>query len=144
MTARLRPGDNVVRHDEVLPGVPTGAIQHQHGVSAGIDGAGDLREVNVHRLGVGIGHDQPDGSGAVGAGCTEDVCPLVTGVADRTGSGAALCPYPCQRPLLAYASFVLEPDLEWLSARRLGEGIGGRPGEVFLNTSCAAGSLFGC
>ena len=38
--------------------MPAGAVEDEHGVRAGRDGAGDLGEVGVHRRGVGEGHDE--------------------------------------------------------------------------------------
>ena len=108
------------------------------------NGAGDLGEVGIHRLGVGEGHDQTGGGGAVRADCAENAGRFVARVADGAGAGAALRPDPCQRALLTHPGFILEPDLERFAARRLGEGRRYRPEEVFLNASCSAGSAFGC
>ena len=58
---------DVVRDRQVLAAVPAGAVEHQHRMGAGGNGAGDLGEVQVHRPGVGEGQDQ---GGAGGAGQT--------------------------------------------------------------------------
>ena len=39
-------------------GVPTGTIEQQDGVRARSDGAGDLVEVKLHGVGVGVGQRQ--------------------------------------------------------------------------------------
>ena len=38
--------------------VPSGLIEHDDGMGTGFNDAGDLGEVNVQRLRVGIGHDE--------------------------------------------------------------------------------------
>ena len=123
--------------------MPAGTVEQQHRVGAGGDGAGDLGEVQVHRLRVGEGQDQGGAGGALGADGAEDVGPFVSGVAHGARPGAAPRPDPGQRALLADARLVLEPDLERLAARRLGDGLGYRLGEVFLKASWAASSAFG-
>ena len=107
------------------------------------DGSGDFRQVVVHRGGVGEGQHQPSGDTAVRAGGAEDVGPLVAGIARRPRARAALRPDPGERALLANPGLVLEPDLERLGPRRLGDRRGYRLAEVFLNAACAAGSTFG-
>jgi hypothetical protein len=49
-----RQGDDgdVGRHDEARRHVPAGLIDQEHGVGSWCDHLGDLREVQVHRLGV--------------------------------------------------------------------------------------------
>ena len=49
-----RQGDNgdVGRHDEARRQVPASLIDQEDGVGTGRDDLGDLREVQVHRLGV--------------------------------------------------------------------------------------------
>ena len=114
-----------------LPGdVPAGLIEQQHGVCAGRDGPGDLRQVQVHRLGVAAGQDEAGARAARRADRAEDV-----------GGGGALVlrrrlgrvPRRAQRRrdrvLLADAGLIGEPDLYRLaepvacaiSARRAGK-----------------------
>jgi hypothetical protein len=38
--------------------MPAGAVEHENGMSAGRDGAGDLGEMVVDRAGIGEGHDE--------------------------------------------------------------------------------------
>ena len=134
---------DIVRDDERVSAMPAGAVEHEHGMSAGRDGAGDLGEVVVHRAGVGEGHDEARGHATLGTDRAEDVGPLVAGVARRARSRAALRPEPGERALLADPRLVLEPDLERFARRGLGDRGGYRLGEVFLKASCASGSVFG-
>ena len=99
--------------------------------ASGRDGAGDLGEVRVHRLGVGEGHDEAGGHAARRTGGAEDVGPVVAGVAHGAGAAAAARPDAGERALLADAGLVLEPDLERLVLRVLGDRRGYGFGEVF-------------
>ncbi len=55
---------DVLRHIEVACGVPSGAVEQQNGVGALCDMARDF-EVELHRLGVGVGQGErrPDSAG---------------------------------------------------------------------------------
>jgi hypothetical protein len=110
---------------------PAGAVEHEHGVSARRDGAGDLGEVIVHRAGVGEGHDEARGHAALRADRAENAGPLVAGVARCARARTALGPDPGERPLLADPSLILEPDLERFAPRGLGDRRSYRPGKVF-------------
>ena len=89
------------------------------------------------------GSTRPAADAALGADRAEEVGPVVAGVARRARARAALRPDPGERALLADAGLVLEPDLERLAPRGLGQRRRYRLGEVFLNASCAAGSALG-
>ena len=65
------------------------------------DGAGDLGEVGVHRVGVGEGQHEARRHGASWANRSEDVGPLVSRVALGLGSGAAFGPDAGEGALLA-------------------------------------------
>ena len=65
------------------------------------DGAGDLGEVGVHRVGVGEGQHEARRHGASWANRSEDVGPLVSRVALGPGSGAAFGPDAGEGALLA-------------------------------------------
>jgi hypothetical protein len=134
---------DVVRDDQRVSAMPAGAVEHENGMSAGRDGAGDLGEMVVHRAGIGEGHDEARGDAAVRTDRAEDVGPLVAGVARRPRACAALRPDPAERALLADARFILEPDLEWFAPGSLGDRGGYRLAEVFLNASWASGSVLG-
>ncbi len=124
--------------------MPAGAVEHQHCVRAGGDGRGDLGEVELHCLGVGARQHQRGTDAAGRADRPEEVGPLVARVAHRPGPRAALRPDPGERPLLADARLVLEPDLERLVPGVLRQRRRYRRGEVFLNAAWAAGSALRC
>ena len=114
---QLEEGD-VRRHDQLAAAVPACAVEHKHRVRAGRHGAGDLSEMGVHRLGVGKGQHEAGRRAAGRADGTEDVGPLVSGVARRARPRAALRPDTGEGAPLADARLVLEPDLERLAPGR--------------------------
>ena len=63
--------------------VPTGLIDDQHRMGAGIDGGTDLDEVRRHGVGVAPGHDQPGGFPLRGTDRAEDIGPFGALVAGR-------------------------------------------------------------
>ena len=73
----------------------------QDGMGTGGDGARDLGEMGVHRLGVDGGQDQARSGTARGADGTEQIRPLIAGIARCARSAAALGPDARQRALLA-------------------------------------------
>jgi hypothetical protein len=95
--------------------VVAGAVKDDGGVSAVGHGFADFSEVEVEGVGVGVRQDQGGTGAALGTGGAEDVGPVIAPVAGCTRSRALLRPNPGQRALLADASFVLEPDFEWLA-----------------------------
>jgi len=107
-------------------------------MGAGLDGLGDLHEVQVHCLGVAGRQDQGCALALLGADRAEDVGGSCTLVARRAGAGAALGPTAGDFVLLADAGLVGEPDfyrvaVDALLARdRLQTG-----GEAFLKSSIA-------
>ena len=109
----------------------------------GRDGARDFCEVGRHRLGVDGGQDQTCGNTARRADGTEDIRPLIAGVARRTRSGAASGPDPGEGSLLPHACFILKPNLDGFALRSLRDCRRYRRAEVFLKASCACGSVLG-
>ena len=105
-------------------------------MGTGRDGLGNLREMQIHRLGVAGRQDQGRALALLGADCTEDVGgsgALITGCAR---AGAALCPPAGDLVLLADTGLVLEPNLYCLDFNSLlaSNGIQAR-GKVFLKSS---------
>ena len=106
-------------------------------MGAGRDGGTDFGEMSVHRIGVAPGQNQADGFAALGTDGAEDVDRFGALIARRDGAGSTSGPTARNLVLLAYASFVLEPDFDFgtrLEARP--DGFDFR-GEVFLNASTA-------
>ena len=110
----------------------------------GGDGRRDLGEVGVHRRGVGEGQHQAGGDPTPGADRTEEIGPLVAGVAGRARPCAAPRPDAGERALLANPGLILKPDLERLASDLLGDCCRYRRAEAFLKASWASGSAFGC
>jgi hypothetical protein len=70
-----RQGDNgdVGRHDEARREVPASLIDQKDGVGTGRDDLGDLREVQVHRLGIASRQDQGRALAILWADSAEDI-----------------------------------------------------------------------
>ena len=137
---RQRQKGDVVGDAEAGRDMPSCLVEDHHRMGAGIDGGADLGEMRRHRLGVGIGHDQPRTLAEPRADGPEDVGPFGALIVRRAGTGAAPRPAPSDQVLLADAGFVLEPDLDPLAAGVPLADLRHRGGEVFLNASMASGS----
>jgi len=110
---------DVGRHDQACRHVPAGLVDQEDGVGGGCDGRGDLREVQVHRLGIAGRQDQGCTLAVLRADRSEDVggsSPLVTRC---DGAGAALGPAAGDLVLLADAGLVGEPDFYRVAVDRL-------------------------
>jgi hypothetical protein len=126
---------DVLRGDEVASGVPAGAVEQQNGVSALGDDEGDLVQVELHGLGIGVGQRQRRACAARWTDRAEEVGALIALV------GRLARPRPASRPLsddpvlLADAGLVLEPDLDRLALGDAGQMSLQRRGKVFLNAA---------
>jgi hypothetical protein len=117
--------------------MPSSLIDDQDGVSAGIDGGADFRQMGVHRFGIAPRQNQTDALALLRTDGAEDIGPLGALIVRRAGSCSALGPAARDLVLLADAGFVLEPDFD-LYARF--EALADRfdlGREVFLNASTA-------
>ena len=99
--------------------MPAGLVDQEHGVGAGRDGRGDLRKVEVHRLGVAGGQDQGCALALFRADGAEDVGGSGALVTGRAWARAALRPPAGDLVLLADAGLVLEPDFYRVAVDRL-------------------------
>ena len=118
--------------------MPASLIDQEDGVGTGRDDRGDLREVQVHRLGVAGRQDQGRALARFRADRTEDVGGSGALVAGRAGAGAALGPTTGDLVLLADTSLICEPDFYLVAVDRLflDDFVQAR-GEVFLKSSIA-------
>ena len=123
--------------------MPTGPVEQQDGVSAFRDGAGDLVEVQLHRLGVGEWQRQRGAGAASRTDGAEQIGALVALVGGLAGPRSAPGPLAYEAVLLADAGLVLEPDLDGLAGRDAGQMGAQGDGEVFLNTSIVWSSCAG-
>ncbi len=118
--------------------MPASLIDQEDGVGAGCDDLGDLREVQVHRLGIAGRQDQGRALALFGANGTEDVGRSGALIAGSTRTGAAFGPPARDLVLLADTRLVLEPNLYDLDIDRFftRDFIQARL-EVFLKSSTA-------
>ena len=123
--------------------MPACAVEQNDGMAVGRDDASDLGEVQVHRLGVGLGQDERGAEIARGTDRAEQIGPIVALIARRAWPAAALGPDAGQRPLLADARFVLPPQFDRLALRMRRDAGRDQIGEVFLCASWAAPSCSG-
>ena len=118
--------------------MPASLIDQEDGVGTGRDNLGDLREVQVHRLGIAGRQDQGCALAILWADGAEDVGgggALVTGC---TRAGAALGPAAGNLVLLADTSLICEPDFYLVAVDRpLERDCVQTRGEVFLKSSIA-------
>jgi transcriptional regulator with XRE-family HTH domain len=142
---RQRQQGEVVGHDQAAALlVPAGAVAQDDGVRAGGDAAADLGEVQARSLGVDLRQHEGGADAAGRAGGAEEPGPSVAAVARGARTRAPPGPDTGDGALLTHTGFILEPDLDRLALRRGRQGRLRQSGEVFLNASCAAGSLSGC
>jgi hypothetical protein len=94
--------------------------------------AADLVEVELHRLGIDMRQGERCARAARRADGAEQIGALVTLVGGLAGPRAAARPLPDLPVLLAYARFVLEPNLDRRAFRKIGEMGAQRAREVFL------------
>ena len=135
---------DVVRQAQPAAGLmPASAIQQHDGMGTRRDVSADFGEVEVHRLGIGLGQDEAGADTTRGTGCAEDVGPIVALVAWRWRASALFSPDVGQAALLTDARFILPPELDRLATRLRGDGVGDQCGKVFLCASCAAASACG-
>ena len=87
-------------------GVPTGTIEQQDGVRARSDGAGDLVEVKLHGVGVGVGQRQGGPRAAGRADRAEQIGAFVALIGWLPGPRSALGPLPHEAVLLADAGLI--------------------------------------
>src|ERR1700693_5832966 len=93
-------------------GMPAGLIDDQDGMSAGVDGGCDFRQMGVHRLGIAPWQDETDTLALLRTDRAEDVGPLGSLIVRRAGPCSALGPAACDLVLLGDTRFVSAPQLD--------------------------------
>lgn len=106
-------------------------------MSAGRHGDADLFKMQVHRMGVAQGQDEPRPLALGRTDRAEDVGPVRALIMRRTGSRSAPRPTPRDLVLLAYARFVLKPDLDLGAFAKVRPDLLHLRREIFLNASRA-------
>jgi hypothetical protein len=99
------------------------------------DTARDFVEVELHRLGVGVGQGERGADAAGRADGPEQVGVFVALIGRLAGPGSASGPLSDLAVLLADAGLVLEPDLDWRRLRQAVEMGAQRAREVFLKAA---------
>ena len=94
-------------HLELAGGVPSGAVEQQHGVGALGDVARDFVEMELHHVGVGVGQRQRRADPARRADRAEQIGVVITLVGWLARPRSAPGPLPNVAVLLADAGFVL-------------------------------------
>ena len=136
---RQRYHRDVRRHDQPVRQVPTCLVHQQHRVRTGLDGGGDLRQMQAHCLGIAARQDECRTLPKCRADCTENVSRGSALILRRGWSRPALSPTPGDLVLLTNSGFVGEPDLyrfglDALLARDFAQS----GGEAFLKLSIAS------
>jgi len=117
--------------------MPTGLIDDQDSMSAGIDGGGDFRQMSIHRLGIAPRQHQADAFSLFRTNRAEDIDPFGALIVRRAGACSAPGPTACYLVLLADAGFILEPELDLYARFETLTDRFDLGWEVFLNTSTA-------
>ena len=116
-SGRQRQQGDVVRNDELGGHVPSGLIEHQDRVGAGIDGPADLGEMRGHRRSVAPRHDQRGALALLRTDRAEDIRPLGPLVVGSARPRSTLGPAAGDGVLLPDAGFILPPQLYLGSGR---------------------------
>lgn len=137
---RQRQEGDVGRHGELVRAMPSGLIEHQHGVRSRRYCPGDFGQVQVHRCAVAARQDESRALALPGTDRAEDVGRSGALIARRRGPGAPPCPAPGDLVLLPDARLIGKPHLYRPTGRiALGDRCQAG-GEVFLKAAVAAGS----
>src|SRR5215213_4710815 len=142
---RQRQQRDVGRYLHLAREVPTGLVEQQDGVPAGIDHVGDFLQVQAHRGAVAEGQNQRRALALTRTDGTEDVGGRGALVLRRGRAAAAPCPAARDLVLLTDSGLVGEPDLYGVAVSALVlRDACQRGGEVFLNVSTAPSAWAWC
>jgi hypothetical protein len=119
------------------------AVPDQHRLHIGFQRPGQLGQKHIHDARVEPRRNQPFGLARLGAGRRQDVDGTVLRLTNGTGTRPGARPDASQRPLLTEPRFVFVEDFE-PSVGVFGLDFLKPVAELFLNSSCAAGSDCGC
>ena len=111
--------------------MPSGLIENENSMRAGGDIAADRVKMQLHGLGVGVGHHQGRAGLTRGAHCTEQTSMARAKVGDLSRTSAGFGPYPCPLGLLTNTRLILKPDLHSGAWCERHPDIGDFAGEVF-------------
>ncbi len=120
--------------------MPSRLVHDEDSVGIVRDVAGDFDQVLVHGMGVAPRHDEGGSLALFGADGTEDIGRSRSLVVRRGRPCAPPGPATRDLVLLAYSSFILEPDFDPFALGGASGDFCHSGGEVFLNASAASGS----
>lgn len=105
---------------------------------------GKVLQVEIHDPRIGIGHEPAVRLACVRANRAEEIDPFVVCLLYGTRAATGFGPNSTDCALLTDTGFILKPEFDDLVGMQ-GAGLPQRLGEdVFLKSSCLAGSAFGC
>src|SRR2546430_4644797 len=130
---RQRNDGDVGRHDEARRQMPAGLVDQEDGVGCRRDSFGDLREVQVHGLGVAGRQDQGRALALLWADGTEDVGGSGALIAGSARTSAALRPPAGGLVFLTDAGLLGGPDFYRVAVERpfSRDGLPARGGAFF-------------
>ena len=121
----------------------TGAVPDQHRLHVGCERCRELGEKQIHDARIQSRRDKPFGLPRLGTRRGQDINVSVLRLPHGTGSRTRSGPDASQRTLLAEPRFVFVKDLQpsvGIVRLDLREALA----KFFLNSFCAAGSVWGC
>ena len=137
-TGWQRQKGNVAGHFEPGRHMPSGLVEHNDRMRAGVHRGADLVQMRLHGGRVAPGHDEAGAFAFRRADGAENVSPLRALILRRTGPGSTPRPAAGYLVLLPDPGFVLEPDFYFDICPNLVPDRRQLGGEVFLNSSMAS------
>jgi len=134
---------DVRRADQVVRSMKSRAIPHQDGLHIRFQRRRQLGEEQIHDRRVEPRRDQSFGLAGLGTRRRQDIDETVLRLSDCARSRSGASPDTGQRPLLSEPCFVFVEDLQ-PAVGMLRLDLIYPLAELFLNSSCAAGSAWGC
>ena len=131
---------DVGRHDELVRKVPSGLVEHQHGVRSRCHCPGDLGQMQGHCRAVAARQDEGGALTLPGTDRAEDIGRSGALIARRCRPGAPPRPAPSDLVLLPDAGLVGKPHLYRPAGRIASGDLCQAGGKGFLKTAGAAGS----
>ena len=137
---RQRHEGDVGRYDELVREMPSGLVEHQHGLRSRRHRPGDLGQVQAHRRAVAARQDKSCPLALLGTDGTEDIGRSGALIARGGGPGSSSRPAPCDLVLLPDAGLVGKPHLYRTACRIALGDLCQACGKAFLKAAGAAGS----
>ena len=124
-----QPG-NVGGDLRALRAMPSGSVEHEHGMASGRDRGRDVGEMAVHLIGIGAVANMAHRHRVRRAGGGEQDGVAVPVIPDHARATSLARPDPRQHALLPGPRFILKPDFDALRIGSLGRRIQRQPTEI--------------